>query len=374
MSFDARHPDAAIHLPDAMAHPARLVPVKLPASVLAKVGESFASALSALQSSLSTLGPMAAGQQPTLDAGLAEIARLEQLGVQIQELARVLAGDAPVLPERVDLARAARQALAEWTKAAQQRGVCLAGPRDAFELDVNAAVLEQLLDLGLEYALHIGSRIEVNAGLQGRPAHPMLTIEVQRGKVPASGEGEEDFNELHWLLFVQLARAIGLVPQRLAVGQTVTLMLGFPDAGTLTTIMGGTSAALLPHTAVAASRRVLLVEPQTAARELVHRLLNEAGMQVDAVVTVDQARAGLHRNPPDVVVTGVPVEDAQCAALLDEARAAQPRLRVIELVDDDNAFAFSVPGSDSPARVGRHDMARTVVRAVSQELDAAWPG
>jgi hypothetical protein len=54
-------------------------------------------------------------------------------------------------------------------------------------------------------------------------------------------------------------------------------------------------------------------------------------------------------------------------------RAAQPRLRVIELVDDDNAFAFSAPGSDSPARVGRHDMARTLVLAVSQELDAAWP-
>jgi len=374
MSFDARHPDAAIHLPDAMAHPARLVPVKLPASVLAKVGESFASALSALQRSMSTLGPMAAGQQPTLDAGLAEIARLEQLGVQIQELARVLAGDSPVLPERVDLARAARQALAEWTKAAQQRGVRLAGPRDAFELDVNAAVLEQLLDLGLEYALHIGSRIEVNAGLQGQPAHAMLTIEVERGKAPASGDGEEDFNELHWLLFVQLARAIGLVPQRLAVGQTVTLMLGFPDAETLIGDAGEASAALLPRTATAAGRRVLLIEPLDSARVLAHRLMNEVGMQVDAVVTLDQARIGIRHDVPDVIVTGVPVDDSRCAVLLDEARAAQPRLRVIELVDDDNAFAFSVPGSDSPARVGRHDMARTLVRAVAQELDAAWPG
>jgi len=42
--------------------------------------------------------------------------------------------------------------------------------------------------------------------------------------------------------------------------------------------------------------------------------------------------------------------------------------------DDDDAFSFSVPGSDVPARVGRHDLARTLTLALAQELDAAWPG
>ena len=373
MSFDTRHADAAVHSDDSSSHPDRLVPVKLPASVLAKVGESFAGTLCAVLRSLATLGPLPQAQQGALDAGLAEIARLEQLGVQIQELARVLAGDAPVAPERVDLARAARQALSEWTRAAQLKGIRLTGPREPFELDVNAAVLEQLLDLGIEYALHIGSRIEVNTGMQGQPPHPMLTIEVARPQSPPAGGGEEDFNELHWLLFVQLARAIGLVPQRLAVGQTVTLMLGFRDAEAVGPADAAASPATLPRTATAAGRRVLLIEPKELARVHAHRLLNEVGMRVDSVATTDQARAGLRDGPPDVVVTGVPVNDAKCADLLDEVRAAQPRLRVIELVDDDNAFAFSVPGSDSPARVGRHDMARTLALAVSQELDAAWP-
>ena len=374
MSFDTRHADAAVHSDDSSSHPDRLVPVKLPASVLAKVGESFAGTLCAVLRSLATLGPLPqAAQQGVLDAGLAEIARLEQLGVQIQELARVLAGDAPVAPERVDLARAARQALSEWTRAAQLKGIRLTGPREPFELDVNAAVLEQLLDLGIEYALHIGSRIEVNTGMQGQPPHPMLTIEVARPQSPPASGGEEDFNELHWLLFVQLARAIGLVPQRLAVGQTVTLMLGFRDAEAVGPADAAASPALLPRTATAAGRRVLLIEPKELARVHAYRLLNEVGMRVDSVATTDQARAGLRDGPPDVVVTGVPGNDAKCADLLEEVRAAQPRLRVIELVDDDNAFAFSVPGSDSPARVGRHDMARTLALAVSQELDAAWP-
>ena len=118
MTFEPRHPFAAPGSPDRIPHAESFASVKLPAGVLAKVGESFAVALSALQRLLATLEPLAPGQQSVLTAALAEIARLEQLGLQIQELARVparvLARDAPLMPERLDLARAARQAMAEW--------------------------------------------------------------------------------------------------------------------------------------------------------------------------------------------------------------------------------------------------------------------
>lgn len=373
MSFDARHPDAAIHSRETIPHTPRLVPARVPASVLAKVGETFAGALSQLQQALAALGSLAPPQQPVLDAGLAEIARLEQLGVQIQELARVLAGDAPMAPERVDLARAAREALAEWKQAAQRRGVELRGPRESFELEVDAAVLEQLLDLGLEYALNIGSRVEVDAGRQGIPPHPMLTIQVQRSQAlsAAVAGADEDFNELHWLLFAHLARAVGLAPQRVAAGQTVTLMLGFPSSDAPGEAESVPSPAQLPRSAPVAGRRVLLLEPQDAVRVHANRLMREVGMQVDATATIGQARASLRDGAPDVVVTGMSVDDLGVAALLDDVRAARPRLRVVELVDDANAFSFSEPGSDSPARVGRRDMAQTLVRAISQELDAA---
>lgn len=371
MSFDARHPDAAIHSRETTPYSARLVPARVPASVLAKVGETFAGALSQLQQALAALGSLAPPQQPVLDAGLAEIARLEQLGVQIQELARVLAGDAPMAPERVDLARAAREALAQWKQAAQRRGVELRGPLESFELEVDAAVLEQLLDLGLEYALNIGSRIEVDAGRQGIPPHPMLTIQVQRSQELSGAGAEEDFNELHWLLFAHLARAVGLAPQRVAAGKTVTLMLGFPSSDAPGEAESAPSQAQLPRSAPVVGRRVLLLEPQDAVRVYANRLMREVGMQVDATATIGQARASLRDGAPDVVVTGMSVDDLGVAALLDDVRAARPRLRVVELVDDDNAFSFSEPGSDSPARVGRNDMAQTLVRAISQELDAA---
>ena len=233
-------------------------------------------------------------------------------------------------------------------------------------------MLEQLLDLGLEYASRIGSQVEIGAAMGGRPEHPVLSIRVERAQTPTAADGDQNLNELHCLLFVHLARAVGLAPQRLASARAMTLTLGFPGVDATRTKEVCFSPAQVSHTATAAGHRVLLIEPQGVARVQAHRLMQDAGMSVDAVASIDQARRGLHDGAADVIVTGVPVDDTQWAALLDELRAAQPRLRVVELVNDDDAFAFSVPDADRPARVGRHEMARTLLRAVSQELDAAW--
>jgi hypothetical protein len=367
--FDARHPELVIHGGDSSPRIASLVPIKVAPGVLARIGESFAGSLSALQRSLAALPALASAEQAVLDAALAEIARLEQFGVQIQEVARVLGGSAPMARERIDLAQAAREALAEWTRAAQSHHTSLRGPSEPFELEVNGAALAQLLDLGLEYALHVGSAVVVSAGVSGIPAQPTLSITAQRS-TPATPAGVD---ELHWLLFVELGRAVGLEPRRLETEDSVSLTLGFPDANAAAVGDVAATPAQLPRTAFAAGRLVLLIEPQDIARVRAYRLVSDAGMRVDAVSNVEKARAGLRHGWPDAVVTGIPVDDEHCSALLDEIRAAQPRLRVIELVDDDDAFSFSVPESDSPARVGRHDMERTLMRAVSQELDAAWP-
>ena len=370
--FDARHPETAGRPAGRSPHLASLVPIKVPPAVLGKVGERFAVASSALQSALGGVVANAPDGQRILDAALAELGRLEQFGVQVQELARVLEGDVPLGRERIDLAEAARSALADWARAAQAHGTSLRGPTEPVELEVNAAALAQLLDLALEYALRIGSSVEIDAGVQGMPPLPMLTLTVRRSKATPAAANDDALDELHWLLFVQLARAIGLAPRRVAVGEVVTLMLGFPSDDGIEHDFAP-SPALLPRTELVAGRHVLLLEAQDMTRVRAYRLLCKAGLRVDSASTIEQARAALRDGAPDAVITGIPVGDARCAILLDEIRAAQPRLRVIELVDDDDAFAFSAPGSDSPARVGRRELERTLAPALSQELDAAWP-
>jgi hypothetical protein len=246
--------------------------------------------------------------------------------------------------------------------------VRLHGPTEPLPLYAVAGVVEQLLELAIDYALRIGRQVTVGAAIQGQPAHPMLTVQIERAD--AAGGGDDEFNDLQWLLFSALARASGLAPQRLAVGTAVTLMLGFPGVADGAEDLPR-SAALLPRTPVASGRRVLLLEPRDMPRIQALRLMRDAAIEVEAVATLEQARGALRDCRPDVLVTGIPAEDPACAEFVDELRAAQPRLRVIELVDDDSAFAFSLPGTEHAGRVGRGSLARTLVPAISQELDAA---
>jgi len=357
----------------APARPLGLGITRLAPDVLAKVGETFAVQLAALQRALAALGPLAAPQQPVLDGALAAIGRLEELGVRIQELARILDADAPLPVERIALAAAVRETLATWSPAQRTRGVTLREPGVELAVEINAAVLEQLLSLGVDCALRIGPALVVALERLGQPARTILSIQVDRpAQARADEDDGEDFGDLAWTLFGLLARAAGLLPQRLAAGRTVTLMLGFPEADASAAHAVDARAAGLPRTGSTAGRRVLLIEPRESSRIAAHDLMNAAGMHVDTVAGTAQARDSLHDGAPDVVVTGLDSDDAHLAALLDEIRTLQPRLRVIQLVDDDSAFAFSVPGSDNPAQVGRHDMARTLVAAVAQEMDAAW--
>ena len=345
-----------------------LVLAKVPPEVLAKVGETFAAAAFDLQRQIGGLGAVAREERGAILRGMRdELARLEHFGVQVQQVARVLSGEGQATVESFDIAAAARQTLTEWAAAAQRRGVRLEGPTEPMFVQAVPAVIEQLLDLALDYALRIGIRIEVGAALQGEPAQPMLTLHIDCAEAHGGGN---DFDDLHWQLFALLARACSLSAQRLAAGRAVMLMLGFAtrDAATPVAVR---PAKLLERTVMPDGRHALLLEPRDPTRLQAHRLLQAAGLRVDSAATFEQAHATLRDRRPDTFVTGVPVAEPECAALIDALREVQPRLRVIELVDDDSAFALSVPGSDQPGRVGRRDLARTLVSAVSQELDAA---
>ena len=357
---------------DPLHRASQFAPAKLPPGVLAKVGETFAIHLSALQQAFEGIVPQGPEQHLAMAANVAEIARLQRLGVQIQAVARVLAGEGQSATERLDLAAALRQKLDEWAEPARGKGIHLLGPLEPFELDVNVGVLDQLLDLAMESALDIAGCVEVRVGVQKQTANPMLTIEVLRVQGATAPVSDNEFNDLHWMLFTVMARARALVPQRVAVGDNVILMLEFPSLEVPSLNDVNRLATQSYRTPAVAERRVLVLEPSELYRVQAHKLLHGVGMRVDAVASLEQARGSLRDGVPDVLITGIPVRDARMGALLDELRAAHPRLRVIELVDDDSAFAFafSSPGYANAARVGRQDLARTLVLAVAQELDA----
>jgi DNA-binding NarL/FixJ family response regulator len=134
---------------------------------------------------------------------------------------------------------------------------------------------------------------------------------------------------------------------------------------------GPSSPAEVSRTATVVGRRVLLIESQEVTRVHVYNLMHEAGLRVDAAAGIEQARDALRDSTPELVVTGLPADDASFGILIGDIRALQPLLRVVQLVDDDDAFSFSKPDSGRPAQVARHNLDRTLVEAIAEELDTA---
>ncbi len=364
--YDARVHDQAIAAaapsPEAVVH---LASVGLAPRLLGWVGEAFAGALAAAPRRLA---------QGELDGVQRELSRLERFGVQLQEAARVLNGDGNFCLEPVDLAAAARQAIAEWSAQAQARGVSMEGPSQPCVAEAVAGVVEQTLDLCIEHALHLGGRVVVDCSAAGAVPQPMLTLHVTRHAGQRWTEGTLD--DLHWQLIALLAHACGGAAHRTVTAEGVVLAVAL--AGPSLEPLAPEGVVGLPKLSGIAGRRIVLVELQDHTRLVAAKLMSEAGAWVDAALAPESLLQELQAGRPlapraDVLVIGMSPASERAGPLVEALRARQPRLRIVELVDDDAAFEMSVPGSDRPARVGRQSLARTLVTAVAQELDTVAP-
>jgi len=334
-------------------------PATLPARLLAQLGEAVAGTVAQVQARWTDAPPAAA---IALD-------QLGQLGLQVQEVVRMLAAPAVALPEQVDLGVAALQARAEWRSAFERAGATWTGPEHGCRVLTNPAVLKQLIDLAIGHALLLGPDVSVEVMLLTGPELAALRIEVARPAGELFEVRPGDAGELNWTLLSLLAQHAGVHVERQVLALSVELLLGWPPAGAALP-MGLPEPAMLPSTPVPPGCRVLLLEPHEPTRVQAERLLLQAGLHVKAVATVDQAQGTLAHGLPDCLVTGIETEDPSCALLVQDLRARQPDLRVIELVRQPHAFATSLPGAGVPARVARDDLARTLVTAVAQELSS----
>ena len=363
--FDARHPDTPRMSVDPEA-PHRLAPTRVDPALLAKVGDTFAASLSSLQSALAALDSAADRQARVADA-VAECARLEQIGIRIQKIGRMLDAHASQKSERVDLRDAAQAAVSRWQPARERELIVTPDPGRAIEVDVDPAALVELIELAVCQGLELGAPVELRCAPADAWSPPTFSLLVRR-RVSA-GAGEQDAEPLHWLLFAHLAHAFGLAPRRIVDGPLLTVSVALPAR----TSSGAQVAApspltdAPPRTPPIGRRHVLLVEPDEATRFAALALMRSAGLDVDPAATIEQASESLHHRPPDIVVVGLR-DAASRGDLIERARAAQPRLHVVELIDDDDAFEFAAD-ADHPARVGRHELARTLLAAMAQGVE-----
>ena len=192
--------------------PERSLPTqgRLPLAVLSGIGERLAAEASA--------------QQHTGHGAAAAWERLERWGLQLQELAQVVARAPQLRREPVDLGLALLQTLAEWSAEADRLGVELHGPACSVAVDANPAALKHLLDLLLEHALQQGHSVRLD--IVAPDGAPDARVLVQVDAAPASSCPVRD--TLAWQLLVLLARALALAPLREAVPGGERLSLALP--------------------------------------------------------------------------------------------------------------------------------------------------
>jgi hypothetical protein len=343
--------------------PARVTP-----QLLGLVGERFAMAISTTQAHLREGGP------GTLAKIEAELGEMERLGLQLQQVARMVGHEGLAPVEDVDLFAACQQALAVWHARIEAAGLRVRIDGGPVVVELNAAALEQTLDLLVEHAAVVGEQLVIGVVAAGAPGPASIRFDITRRRDPAYDpvSAPSDADELLPALASVLARGTGLLLRHTAMGHLTTLTLTVPLA--TPELASSESEAMLPRTPVAAGGRILIVDPRASSRLRAHHLLHAAGMRVDAVENPVQAQASLRDGEPDILISGFSVNDRAMSELIDQIRSSYPSLRVIELVDEDNAFAFSLPGADAPGRLSRSELDARLTAAVSQEIFSSKPG
>ena len=337
-------------------------PVRIAPRLLGLVGERFAAGLSQAQRQLLAASGPEQGQVQAL------LGDLERLGLQLQQVARMVVHEGMDAPETVDLTAVCHQAVAEWAGRAQTAQVRVVVDGQPLKATLNAAAFDLALDLLIEHGLAVGESVVLRVLSTGLPARPTVRVEITRRRLenPVIADLMAPEADLLPMLAQVLTRACGLLMRQGGMGSLLSLSLTVPPDAL--DPHDQIDSGELPNTPLAAGGRILIVDPRGSSRVLAHQLLNAVGMRVDAVDSVPQARVALHDGEPDVLITGFPSGDLELASLVDDIRAVHPRLRVIELVDNDDAFAFSMPGADAPGQIGREQLKDHLVTAVSQEI------
>lgn len=216
------------HLPPYAPPHLPLQAAELPLDLLGQVGQAVAQAASAAQ---------AHWPAASTEAAVA-LADLEQMGLRLQEVVRVLAAPPRAGLEPVDLGLAVLQARAEWATPLRRAGVSWVGPEDTADAMANPAVLKQLLDLALGHAIGLGRQLGFRVRLFGQPAQAKLVLTATTPDSEAFASLPGDVGEWHWVLLSALALRAGVVAERQVQAHGVELSLTWPAASGLRQLAG----------------------------------------------------------------------------------------------------------------------------------------
>ncbi|MGE3513356.1 MAG: ATP-binding protein, partial [Vicinamibacterales bacterium] len=303
---------------------------------------------------------------------------------ELLDVSRIVAGRAPLDPERLDIGENIRGAveailpLAEGKSLNVQvqatRGVTVvADPRRLEQVFLNVlSNAVKFTPAGGSIAVDMqvaGGRVEVRVTDTGAGIEPAFLPHVFDRFRQADSTMARSVGGLGLGLFIarHLTEAQGgrIVAQSSGEGQGATFTVSFPIANgrTATPAPAAPARPLEPHVPVTvlAGVRVLLVDDEPDAREVMVSALETAGASVRTAVSADDASGLLTREPFDVLLSDLAMPEKDGYALLSEIRSQT------------GATYANIPAAAVTASAGEDERARALAAGFQAHLAKPVP-
>lgn len=349
--------------------------------LLAQVGRELAEPLTAALERVTTFSTTGRIDRQGLKALRDEIDRARQAGLLCQQMARLASGRIRQSHERVHLTHTLQSVLAYRARELQNHGIQLTQALHPAEVRLDASMLFAMLNALIDWWMplaHGAVSLEVSMGTWPEHARLLCRVCHHPSDQPArrsDGDqtGDWGLNNLHWQLFDQTARTLGLVVRRQADATHVHVTVDFPC--TVTARLEALSHEASPddfadsiNSKPLAGSHVLVMSQRRDLRVQVRECLKSMGLVLDFVGSVAEAVAFCREGLPHALVFESALRTPRFEHLMADIRREVPEFVFIEVLDEGRTFEIAAVSDTGMARIGRDAILSGLPSALVYEL------
>ena len=342
--------------------------------IISQMGGDVAMHLSAVQDHLEQLGSHLPAA-PELQKLQARLARVRQIGMLGQQLARVAAGEVHQVPEEVSLTTVLRDVLAQQKARAALRGIELHRAMHPATVLLDPSLLHSFIQQLADWALaqsqdQLDIRLEMHdwppqARLQFTASHPL----------PEEIASSSD-QLLAWCLIEQMARTQHLRLERLDRPDATQVVIDFPQTLSPDTTFGvgdddpehlSSAFALSQASRPLAGSHWLVIAGQRDVRTEVREALRASGMLVDFVGSLQEAEDFCQDSMPHGILFEAILGGERVDRLRHRLSARAPHLVWVEMAAEGLHALPGEPALGRPARIGRDALSGQLVALLESE-------
>lgn len=320
-------------------------PTDLP-QLLAQLGQEAAQPLSeALERLQSVMRSCDAGTASRLSTVREPLRRARDAILLASQIGRLASGPAPTQASRVALHQQVRQVAEHRQREAQARGVQLRAHLVEAEVQLDPALLVNLLHALVDWALwHTRSSIDLQLSLTPWPVRVRLECRFACTDLDqlAGGLPPQRLEDLRWQLLQQLASSLGApLQQHWDAGLAVThLLFEMPKLQEMLQRidLNAVAAAGAHDSQPFVGLHALVVSDDSSLQDTVQPLLRRQGWAVEGVAGVDEAFQHCLNGLPQAVIVDAALRGPDLDQWCTHVLAELPSACIVEVVDGDSAL------------------------------------